>query len=77
MPLQSAEGNFMLTIRKAIKSDAEIIYDLRNRAIIEKCSAYYSKEQLSLWTQGGVSDEFVQDVFETFFCFRNRRSSCR
>lgn len=57
----------MITIRKATKSDAQKIYDLRNRAIIEKCSAYYSKEQLSLWTQGGVSDGFVQDVFETFY----------
>ena len=57
----------MITIRKAIKSDAQTIYDLRSRAIIEKCSAYYSKEQLSLWTQGGVSDGFVQDVFETFY----------
>ncbi|MCD9481578.1 GNAT family N-acetyltransferase [Photobacterium phosphoreum] len=57
----------MISIRKAIKSDVQVIYDLRSRAIIEKCSAYYSKEQLALWTQGGVSDVLVQDIIETFY----------
>ncbi|GIU46930.1 GNAT family N-acetyltransferase [Shewanella algidipiscicola] len=57
----------MITIRKAIKSDAQVIYELRRRAILAKCSAYYSKQQLTLWTQGGVSDGFVQDVTDTFY----------
>ncbi|QMV16157.1 GNAT family N-acetyltransferase [Vibrio spartinae] len=57
----------MITIRKAIQSDAQVIYDLRRRAIIDQCSAYYTKEQLTLWTQGGMSDGFVRDVTETFY----------
>ena len=58
----------MLTIRKAIESDTQVIYDLRKRAIVEKCSGSYSEEQLSLWTQGEVSEGFTQDVVSTFYC---------
>ena len=57
----------MLTIRKAIESDTQVIYDLRKRAIVEKCSGSYSEEQLSLWTQGEVSEGFTQDVVSTFY----------
>ncbi|WP_199189179.1 GNAT family N-acetyltransferase [Photobacterium sp. GB-27] len=57
----------MITIRKATQADAVLIHALRSRAILDKCSAYYSKEQLSLWTDGGVSDGFIQDVLETFY----------
>lgn len=56
----------MITIRKAVESDAQDIFDIRSRAIIEKCSVYYSDEQLSIWTQGGMSDGFISDVVETF-----------
>ncbi len=31
----------MITIRKAVESDAQDIFDIRSRAIVEKCSAYY------------------------------------
>ena len=57
----------MITIRKANKSDAQVIYDLRSRAILNQCSQYYSEEQLLLWTQGGLSDRFIEDVVETFY----------
>ncbi|KFI12317.1 GNAT family N-acetyltransferase [Vibrio coralliilyticus] len=57
----------MLTIRKAIESDTQVIYDLRKRAIVKKCSGSYSEEQLSLWTQGKVSEGFNQDVVSTFY----------
>ncbi|ASA57749.1 GNAT family N-acetyltransferase [Vibrio gazogenes] len=57
----------MITIRKANKSDAQVIYDLRSRAILNQCSQYYSEEQLLLWTQGGPSDRFIEDVVETFY----------
>jgi N-acetylglutamate synthase-like GNAT family acetyltransferase len=56
----------MITIRKAVESDAQDIFYIRSRAIVEKCSAYYSEEQLSIWTQGGMSDGFISDVVQTF-----------
>ncbi len=56
----------MITIRKAVESDAQDIFDIRSRAIVDKCSAYYSEEQLSIWTQGGMSDGFISDVVQTF-----------
>ncbi|MFA0306419.1 GNAT family N-acetyltransferase [Vibrio splendidus] len=56
----------MITIRKAAESDAQDIFDIRSRAIVEKCSAYYSEEQLSIWTEGGMSDGFISDVVQTF-----------
>lgn len=57
----------MVTIRKANQFDTQKIYDLRSRAIVEKCSEYYSEEQVSLWTQGEASEEFNQDVIATFY----------
>ncbi|OOE51921.1 GNAT family N-acetyltransferase [Salinivibrio kushneri] len=57
----------MITIRKANSNDAQAIFDLRNRAILAKCSAHYTEEQLSLWTQGSVSERFVADVVDTFY----------
>lgn len=57
----------MITIRKANQNDAQAIFDLRNRAILAKCSAHYTEEQLSLWTQGSVSERFIADVVDTFY----------
>ncbi|OOF08596.1 GNAT family N-acetyltransferase, partial [Salinivibrio sp. PR919] len=57
----------MIIIRKASQSDAQAIFDLRNRAILAKCSAHYTEEQLSLWTQGSVSERFIADVVDTFY----------
>lgn len=57
----------MITIRKANQNDAQDIFDLRNRAILAKCSAHYTEEQLSLWTQGSVSERFIADVVDTFY----------
>ncbi|OOE78884.1 GNAT family N-acetyltransferase [Salinivibrio sp. ML198] len=57
----------MITIGKANSNDAQAIFDLRNRAILAKCSAHYTEEQLSLWTQGSVSERFIADVLDTFY----------
>lgn len=57
----------MILIRKAIESDAQAIYDLRSRAILEECSGFYSAEQLSLWTKGGVSESFINDIVNSFY----------
>ena len=57
----------MIIIRKATPSDARLIYDLRRRAIVDQCASHYSPEQIALWTRGGVSEKFVQDVSDTFY----------
>ncbi|WP_299790338.1 GNAT family N-acetyltransferase [uncultured Shewanella sp.] len=57
----------MIVIRKAVEGDAQAIYDLRSRAILEACSGYYSAEQLSLWTQGGVSESLIKDIVNSFY----------
>ncbi|MCG9695146.1 GNAT family N-acetyltransferase [Vibrio sp. Isolate22] len=57
----------MITIRKAVDSDANDIFDIRSRAILDQCPAYYSEEQLSLWTQGEMSEAFIADVGATFY----------
>lgn len=57
----------MVSIRKAMREDAQAIIELRNRAIIDQCSAHYSPQQLSLWTEGGVSEHFLIDVEDNFY----------
>jgi len=57
----------MILIRKAVEGDAQAIYDLRSRAILEECSGFYSVEQLSLWTKGGVSESLMTDIVNSFY----------
>ncbi|MGX9460205.1 GNAT family N-acetyltransferase [Shewanella sp. A14] len=57
----------MIVIRKASEIDVQAIYSLRNRAIIEKCSSFYSSEQLTLWTQGDISAVLVDDIVDYFY----------
>lgn len=57
----------MFTIRKATGFDAKAIFDLRSRAILEKCTGHYSDELITLWTQGEISAAFTQDVAEHFY----------
>ncbi|WP_350433150.1 GNAT family N-acetyltransferase [Shewanella sp. H8] len=57
----------MIIIRKALNTDVQAIYTMRNRAIIEKCSGFYSSEQLALWTQGDISQTLSDDIVESFY----------
>lgn len=57
----------MIVIRKALATDVQAIYTMRNRAIIEKCSAFYSSEQLTLWTQGDISPALIDDIVDSFY----------
>ncbi|MCL1130201.1 GNAT family N-acetyltransferase [Shewanella sairae] len=57
----------MITIRKALESDALAIYSLRNRSIVANCANYYTQQQLALWTQGEISNEFITDVCQNFY----------
>ncbi|WP_137220940.1 GNAT family N-acetyltransferase [Shewanella sp. MEBiC00475] len=57
----------MIIIRKALESDVQAIYTLRNRAIIEKCSGFYNSQQLALWTQGDISAVLINDIVDSFY----------
>lgn len=57
----------MIAIRKAVESDVHAIYALRKSAIIEKCSDFYTAEQLDLWTHGGISTALIKDIVDTFY----------
>lgn len=57
----------MIFIRKAVRSDAQVIHDLRSRSILEQCVNYYDLEQLSVWTEGGVSESLINDIASTFY----------
>jgi N-acetylglutamate synthase-like GNAT family acetyltransferase len=57
----------MMIIRKALESDVQSIYTMRNRAIIEKCIGFYSSEQLALWTNGDISSTLINDIVDSFY----------
>ena len=48
-------------IRKALKSDGQIAFDIRNRAILAQCVANYSLASMVKWTSGEMP-EFFADV---------------
>ncbi len=68
----------MMKIRKALESDVQSIYSMRNRAIIEKCTGFYSSAQLALWTRGDISAALINDIVANFFVsvFKNRVIGC-
>ncbi|MGI2112104.1 GNAT family N-acetyltransferase [Shewanella frigidimarina] len=68
----------MMKIRKALESDVQSIYSMRNRAIIEKCTGFYSSAQLALWTQGDISAALINDIVANFFVsvFKDRVIGC-
>ncbi|WOT06211.1 GNAT family N-acetyltransferase [Shewanella youngdeokensis] len=57
----------MISIRKANAADAATIYTLRNRAILDNCADLYSPQQLTLWTEGELSQSFVDDIANNFY----------
>ena len=57
----------MITIQKALRSDTEAAFRIRNRAILEKCRDYYSTEELQEWTKGSPSEKFVDTVEESIY----------
>ncbi|MCE9678093.1 GNAT family N-acetyltransferase [Shewanella sp. AS1] len=57
----------MVSIRKAVRADVTAVFTIRRRAILDKCSGFYSDKQLALWTQGDYSPEFAKDVADNFY----------
>ncbi|MGK0408688.1 MAG: N-acetylglutamate synthase-like GNAT family acetyltransferase [Shewanella psychromarinicola] len=70
--------SFTMIIRKALESDVQSIYTMRNRAIIKKCIGFYSSSQLALWTQGGISEALINDIVANFYVslFKERVIGC-
>lgn len=56
----------MIEIRKAVKTDAEQAWQIRNQAILDQCAGFYPDEDLQLWTAGHVSEHFSKLVAEHF-----------
>lgn len=54
-------------IRKATRSDARTILDIRVAAIRAQCHGFYSAEILDAWTDGDLTEQFARWVESTFY----------
>ncbi|MEN6406972.1 MAG: GNAT family N-acetyltransferase [Thermoguttaceae bacterium] len=54
-------------IRKARADDASAAWEIRNAAILRQCKGHYPPELLAIWTNGALTEEFVQFVAEHFY----------
>jgi GNAT superfamily N-acetyltransferase len=54
-------------IRKARANDAAAAWEIRNAAILSRCQGHYPPESLAIWTNGAITEEFIQFVVEHFY----------
>ena len=54
-------------IRKARADDAAAAWEIRDAAILSQCKGHYPPESLAMWTNGTITDEFIQFVVEHFY----------
>lgn len=47
-------------IRKALGADAQRVFDIRNQAINHQCLGHYAAADLRAWTDGSLSEYFVE-----------------
>ena len=57
----------MLRVRKAQRKDAKAAWDIRKTAILSQCPSHYSAEELQIWTNGELSEEFADAVEKHFY----------
>ena len=57
----------VIVIRKAHKVDAQKIWDIRNAAINSQCIGHYSPAELEIWTNGEMTEQFVEVVEDSFY----------
>ena len=57
----------MITIRKATKDDAQACWDIRNAAINKGCSGFYDADDLLIWTEGELTEQFSRIVAAHFY----------
>jgi GNAT superfamily N-acetyltransferase len=55
------------TIRKACADDATAASDIRNAAILSQCRGHYPPELLAIWTDGEITEQFIQFVVEHLY----------
>lgn len=56
-----------MRIRKACADDAAAAWEIRNAAILSQCSGHYSPEKLAIWTNGEITELFIQFVVEQLY----------
>jgi GNAT superfamily N-acetyltransferase len=54
-------------IRKACADDAAAAWEIRNAAILSQCKGHYPSELLAIWTDGAITEEFIQFVVEHLY----------
>ena len=57
----------VIVIRKAHKIDAQEIWDIRNAAINSQCISHYSPAELEIWTNGKMTEQFIEVVEDSFY----------
>lgn len=56
-----------VTIRKARKDDAQAVWDVRDAAILAECAGHYPVGSLKVWTDGEITEEFIDAVPARFY----------
>ena len=54
-------------VRKACADDAVAAWEIRNAAILSQCQGHYRPESLAIWTDGGITEQFIQFVVEQLY----------
>ncbi len=54
-------------IRKASADDAAVAWEIRNAAILSQCKGHYPPESLAIWTDGEITEGFIQFVVEHLY----------
>ena len=54
-------------IRKAGADDAAAALEIRTAAILSQCQGHYPPESLAIWTNGAISEQFIQFVVEQLY----------
>ena len=54
-------------IRKACADDAAAAWEIRNAAILSQCKGHYPPESLAIWTNGEITEQFIQFVVEQLY----------
>ncbi|MGD0515895.1 MAG: GNAT family N-acetyltransferase [Thermoguttaceae bacterium] len=62
-----AINQLKMRIRKACSDDAAAAWEIRNAAILSQCKGHYPPESLAIWTNGAITERFIQFVVEQIY----------
>ena len=54
-------------IRKACAGDAAAAWEIRSAAILSQCTGHYPPESLAIWTNGAITEQFIQFIVEQLY----------